>query len=186
MTTFTDELTANPELEMFSLYTPNGYALVGDVIMSGEPAVGDYFVAGISDDTNEGTWSAYMKVTDSDPEFKTYIGIEIPLGGAADGVTMAPDFYSNMVIEFLHPEIEGTSGGLGGVLGQSYSRQEWQFWSWSFDSDDADTILDLNAWIGQYDSATDTFFAFNDFITLSFDNANSISLQVGVLATVVY
>ena len=60
----------------------------------------------------------------------------------------------------------------------------WCAWTWSFDETDASTTWDLSTFVGQYDSASSTYFSVIEEITLG--NATRFVLPLSALTATLY
>ena len=78
VTSMQETISNNESLTGFTDFMPIGWALVGTLQLNAEPSVGDYFVSGLDDPNNQGSFSAYFGVTVDCNEFKTYIGLDTP------------------------------------------------------------------------------------------------------------
>ena len=156
---------------------PNGIALQAIVIVDEVPSPGDYLIAGLSQ-PGDVSWSGYFGINDDGSrEFRTYLGVELPTKNAK---MPAPDFDNIFEHNVYYPELKGM--GVGGEMGQNFvtsddGRGVWYLWIWSFGPEE-DEVPEFNAFIGQYDKATDTYFAYEDTISLNMIQMGATQLTI--------
>lgn len=153
------------------------------ILLKSIPAPGEYLIAGLVDPAEpETSWCGYFGVTeDGKSDFRTYMGLEVPEG---NGPMAPPNFMDAHKYTVYYPQLTGM--GVGGEIGQKIGlagdgSSVWYLWVWSFGPSDEMTVHDFTAFIGQYSKQTDTYYAFQDSITVSL---NAATATIGVATSV--
>lgn len=154
----------------------------GRISLTANPNPSDFYVAGLFQTGDTDSWIAYWQNQTGDDIFGTYKADPAD-NPSSNGTTDAfsPDSANEVKAD---GNFDGMSGGLGDEFGQAWDSKtkEWDVWMYNYNSTDDWTANDYDAWVGQFDSKSSTYFVFTDSFTISGANSLNAALAAAAMA----